>query len=204
MKRRIRTFFLWLLAIAVCAALIIPWPVSRQISAVMIKLDDPDFGEPVTVELDGKYYLNLFSCDEYWGYFRISNDEMTQNYPITFNIAIGADYEESLVYRFNYYPDSKEYKLSGNELGRYESGRILSKRFLRKLCIEIPERPDADSESYAAIEEKRGYVIVTEESDPASALRLLEDHYGELLNTPESLKTWPYRIKYSHETYLTN
>ncbi len=197
------TLVTWIVIVVILLVLNVPWPVHKELTGIMIKMDDSEFCEEVSIELDKSYYVNFLKEDEYWGYFRLSNDKMTQNEQVAFNLSIGADYEEDLSYRFYEKENPWEFAQVCNELGAYESGRLLSKRFLRKICIEVPDYVENGYGIYDGIEERTGYMIVTGVSNYKEAMNRIDACYSDIVFMPEHLKEWPNRVKFSHKIHTS-
>ena len=197
------TLVTWIVIVVILLVLNVPWPVHKELTGIMIKMDDSEFCEEVSIELDGSYYVNFLKEDEYWGYFRLSNDKMTQNEQVAFNLSIGADYEEDLSYRFYEKENPWEFAQACNELGAYESGRLLSKRFLRKICIEVPDYVENGYGIYDGIEERTGYMIVTGVSNYKEAMNRIDACYSDIVFMPEHVKEWPNRVKFSHKIHTS-
>ncbi len=167
----------------------VPYPVHRELSGVLIQLENPDSYEEVTVELDGSYHLNWLAHDEYKGYFRISNEKLTQMKELKFPIAVGVDFEDAesdLAY------DLRGENLSEKEMEKiledfkeYNGGRVLSKRFLRRICIAVPSVTKYDdgrvSWDYGDPYNGKGNFIVMGANTYDEAVQILTGSYGDFV-----------------------
>ena len=171
----------------------VPFPVHRELSGILIQTKNLDFCEKVTVKLDGSYHLNCLTHDEYKGYFRISNDVLTLKKELLFPVAVGVGFDEA--------ESDLEYNLKGenlskaelerimdDELKRYIGGRVLSKRFLRKVCIVVPSVESYDgggmSWNYGDLSNGKCKVIVTGADTYEDAVGILTASYGDAIKLP--------------------
>ncbi|MCI5687697.1 MAG: hypothetical protein MR303_04260 [Emergencia sp.] len=185
MKHKKGTLIPYIILIILLLIFNVPYPVHRELSGVLIQLENPDFCERVTIELVGSYHLNWLTQDEYSGYFRISNDNLTQKKELVFPIEIEADFEDA--------ESDLEFNLQGEKLSKQEmekvqdnlwhnGGRVLSKRFLRKICIVVPSPEKYDdgrmSWDYGDLSNGKGTIIVMGADTYEEAAAVVAKSYG--------------------------
>lgn len=101
----------------------IPIPMERTISAVEIRLDDPDYAAPRQIHLSGTYHVNLFSPDAFYGHIAVSGYAVTEKVMAP---VLCTDRGANLTYYFE-------------EIGTLEKtvefGYLFADRGMRNLCI---------------------------------------------------------------------
>lgn len=189
MKKRWKSLTPYITFIMMILIFNISYPVHIELSGVLIQPENPDFCEKVIIELDGSYHLNLLTHDEYSGYFRISNDNLTQIKELKFPIAVGADFEDAesdLEYSLRGENLSEEEKAKVlDELKVYIGGRVLSKRFLRRICVVVPSVKKYDDGRicwhYGDPYNGKSNFIVAGANSYDEAVRILNASYGHFV-----------------------
>lgn len=192
MKKRCRKALSYIAIVILFLIFNVPVPVHREISGVLIEPDNPDFCEKITIELDGSYHLNWMNHDKYRGYFRISNDALTKRNELLFPIAVGADFDEA---ESDLQYDLEDENLSKEELMKvqdgfkwYDGGRVLSKRFLRKICIVVASVEKYDDGrvawDYGDLSNGKCSIIVTGADTYEDAVHILTASYSDVIKLP--------------------
>ena len=192
MKKRCKKALPYIVIIVLLLIFNVPFPVHREIFGVLIQPDNPDFCEKITIELDGWYHLNWLTHDKYRGFFRISNDDLTKRNELLFPIAAGADFDEA---ESDLQYDLEAEKLSKEELTKvqdglkwYNGGRVLSKRFFRKICIVVASAEKKDDGSvvwdYGDLSNGKCSIIVAGADTFEDAVNILTISYGDAIELP--------------------
>lgn len=143
----------------------ISWNISREVSGVMIKLDDPSFLEAVTIELQGAYDVNWLCKDVYKGYVHVSNDKLT-DYLVDDEMEINVKNGSTITYMY----DESDWQFKENGGAFYHCGYLLSKRGLFRLSFKVAQNQGWMSDS--------GYCIVTGVESYDKAMDILALDYG--------------------------
>lgn len=78
-KKKILKNLIIVLVLAGILVFNIPFPMSKTIDALEIKMDDPNYLTPVKINLNGTYRVNLFSSDNFEGFISIDGYVLTES-----------------------------------------------------------------------------------------------------------------------------
>lgn len=155
----------------------IPFTITKDINAIEIKLDDPSYLEERTIQVSGKYYLNLLVEDKFRGKIIISDYKITSGKMETIWFS---EESGSLVYQFVIGKNEHKHPIKET----YILGPIIAKPLLRNMAILLYNENVQDKNGDLRTgtnhggywDSIKGYCLVAEVNNREDALAVLKWH----------------------------